>query len=53
MENLTISLPEGTNMEPIGIISSIVDQLGNLAEIQLSKSHIRDKTDPAIAVVIK
>ncbi|KAB5542008.1 hypothetical protein PHYPO_G00086480 [Pangasianodon hypophthalmus] len=27
VENLTISLPEGTDMEPVGIISSIVDQL--------------------------
>ncbi|KAF5897200.1 coiled-coil domain-containing protein, partial [Clarias magur] len=27
VENLTISLPEGTDLEPVGIISSIVDQL--------------------------
>ncbi|XP_017349749.1 H/ACA ribonucleoprotein complex non-core subunit NAF1 isoform X2 [Ictalurus punctatus] len=27
VENLTISLPDGTDMEPVGIISSIVDQL--------------------------
>ncbi|XP_053364242.1 H/ACA ribonucleoprotein complex non-core subunit NAF1 [Clarias gariepinus] len=27
VENLTISLPEGTDLEPVGVISSIVDQL--------------------------
>lgn len=46
MENLTISLPEGTDLEPVGVISSIVDQLGMFTQTQIRKSDVADKTGP-------
>lgn len=38
MENLTISLPDETEMEPIGTISSIVEQLGIILQSCLFKA---------------